>query len=382
MTPPFSLLIKPASADCNLECDYCFYLRKKDLYPETARHRMPDHVLDRLIQSYMATSQPAYSMIWQGGEPTLMGHDFFQQAIELQKRYGRTGARIANSVQTNATLITPKLASLFASYRFLLGCSLDGPAGMHDTYRKAPGGRPSHHLAEKGIRVLQEHRVPVNALVLVSQANVHKPLEVYEYLKRQGLTFIQFVPCVEFDDQGRLQPFSVSGPEWGRFMLSIFEAWMAHDRTRVSVRLFETILSKLVYGQAVDCCFASKCDHYFVVEYNGDIYPCDFFVFPEYKIGNIMDMSWSEAQDSPIARQFASLKQEWNPDCDVCGHKDLCMGDCLKFRHNMRNGSREKSWLCPGWKFFFSETRERFEMLARSIRDTQPYPGSYPKGRV
>jgi uncharacterized protein len=343
---------------------------------------MPDHVLDRLIQSYMATNQPAYSMIWQGGEPTLMGHKFFQQVVQLQKKYGQQGSRIANSVQTNATLITPRLASFFASYRFLLGCSLDGPAEMHDRYRKASGNKPSHHLVLKGIHILQEHRVPVNALVLVSQANVHKPLEVYEYLKGQGLTFLQFVPCVEFDDQGRLLPFSISGQEWGQFMGSIFEAWMAHDRTRISVRLFETVLSKLVYGQASDCCFASKCDHYFVVEHNGDIYPCDFFVCPEYKIGNIMDMSWAEVQSSSQAKRFASYKQKWNSDCDVCEYHNLCMGDCLKFRRNMLNGSREKSWLCSGWKFFFSQTRKRFEMLARSIRDNTPCPGSYPKGRV
>ena len=343
---------------------------------------MPDHVLDRLIQSFMATRQTAYSMIWQGGEPTLMGHNFFQRVVDLQKKYGRAGSRIANSVQTNATLITPNLASLFASYRFLLGCSLDGPVHMHDQYRRAPGDKPSHHLAEKGIHILQDHRIPVNALVLVSQANVQSPIEVYEYLKGQGLTFLQFVPCVEFDDQGRLLPLSISGPEWGRFMLSIFEAWLAEDRTRISVRLFETILSKLVYGQARDCCFAPRCDHYFVVEYNGDIYPCDFFVFPEYKIGNIMDTSWSEVQSSPIAQRFASYKQEWNPDCDLCEYKNLCMGDCLKFRTNMLHGSGEKSWLCSGWKLFFSATLERFEMLARSIRDNKPYPGSYPKGRV
>ncbi|MFP4258952.1 MAG: anaerobic sulfatase maturase [Desulfovermiculus sp.] len=382
MTSPFSLLIKPASADCNLQCEYCFYLQKKDLYPESPRHRMQDYVLEQLIHSYLSTRQQVYSMIWQGGEPTLMGHDFFGRVVDLQKKYGRPGSRIANSVQTNATLITPQLASLFADYRFLLGCSLDGPADLHDQYRRTPGHKPSHHLTLQGIQTLRRHQVPVNGLVLVSQANVHSPQDVYDYLKAQGLTFLQFVPCVEFDDQGRLLPFSISGEQWGRFMLAVFERWLPRDRTKISVRLFESILSKLVHGQASDCCFAPRCNHYYVVEYNGDIYPCDFFVTPRYKLGNIMDNSWSEVQESAVARHFSSLKQDLSPACEVCEFRELCMGDCLKFRKNMLHGPQEQSWLCSGWKLFFSATLERFKLLARCIRDNTPYPDSYPIGRV
>ena len=378
MSQPFSLLVKPASADCNLKCEYCFYLDTHRLYPQEATHRMSDEVLDRLIQSYMHTDQPVYSMIWQGGEPTLMGRDFYQRVIDLQKRYGKQGARIANSIQTNATMISPDLAAHFATYRFLAGCSLDGPPAMHDLYRRTRFDQPTQHLVLKGIHTLRSQGVAVNALVLVSQANVHDPLQVYAYLKKQGFTFIQFVPCVEFDAQGTPLPFSISGEEWGRFMLAIFHSWFEQDRGRISIRLFESILSSLVWGQAGECCFGARCNHYFVVEYNGDVFPCDFFVKSEYTIGNILDLSWSQIQDSQISHSFARLKQDWNLACETCPHQSLCMGDCLKFRQALQKGPDQLSSLCPGWKMFFDATIERFTHLARSIGEHRPPTGREP----
>lgn len=368
---PFSLLLKPASADCNLDCDYCFYLEKKDLYPGSKTHRMKDEVLEAVIRGYMNTPQPVYSMIWQGGEPTLMGGTFFEKVIALQKHWGRKGARISNSIQTNGTKITRNLATHLGRYRFLAGCSLDGPPEMHDRFRRTKGGKETHSLVMRGIRTLRQHLVPVNILVLVSAANVEKPLTLYRYLKSKGFTHLQFVPCVEFDPGGRPLPCSIDANQWGVFLNRIFDEWFDQDKTTISVRLFESILSTLVYGRTPDCGFGARCDQYFVVEHNGDIYPCDFFVEKKYKIGNVLELTWEEALNSPVFQNFAAGKSQWNVECDPCDFQRFCMGDCLKHRLQPGQGPQGLSWLCPGWKRFYTHSLGRLRTLARDIaRDT------------
>jgi uncharacterized protein len=365
---PFSLLIKPASADCNLRCDYCFYLEKCALYPEPARHRMTRDTLDQLVKSYMATQQETYAFGWQGGEPTLMGVDFFRDATKLQAEYGERGVSVANGLQTNATLIDDELAAHFGKYKFLLGCSLDGPAEVHDRYRLTAGGKPSHAAVMRGIETLRRHGVEFNILVLVSQSNVHRAREVYHYLTDQGFLYHQYIPCVEFDDNGQLLPFAITGEEWGRFLCEIYDVWRPGDTRRVSVREFDSILVNMVDGACAQCTMGTNCRQYFVVEHNGDIYPCDFFVEPELKLGNVHDTTWRQAWDSPTYRAFGEQKSDWNDDCIACPHLDLCGGDCIKHRNHNGNEPSNLSWLCAGLKPFYDHTRDGFELLADEVR--------------
>jgi len=365
---PFSLLIKPASADCNLKCTYCFYLEKCSLYPGTRKHRMSDSVLEKLIQSYMATPQPAYSFAWQGGEPTLMGWEFFRKVTDLQQTFGKTGAVVTNGIQTNATLIDDTLAAHLAQYRFLAGVSLDGPADIHNRFRQTAGGGPSHAAVLKGIDTLVRHKVAFNILVLVSQANVRRAREVYRYLVDSGFYFHQYIPCVEFDDRGKLLPFAISGPEWGDFLCEIFDLWHPRDIQRVSIRHFDSLLNKMVDSSVTVCTLGENCCQYFVVEYNGDIYPCDFFVGKNYKLGNITKTSWRRMISSSQYQSFGSRKSDWNQFCETCEFLTLCSGDCLKHRMYGSHPARNMSRLCSGWKQFFEHSAHKFNELAQTIR--------------
>lgn len=365
---PFSLLVKPASADCNLGCEYCFYLSRHSLYPGTNKHRMSDPILERVIKTYMETKQPGYSICWQGGEPALMGVDFFSKAIEFQKKYGSFGARISNSVQTNATCITDKMAALFARYKFLVGCSLDGPEEIHNLYRKTTRGKPTHKDVIKGIEILKKHQVLFNILTLVSQANIAHGPEVYHYLKKKGFLYHQYIPCVEFDGKENLKPFAITGKEWGRFLCSVFDSWYPEDPFSVSVRNFDSILSKKIDGISDVCVMGDNCCQYFVVEYNGDIYPCDFFVEKPLKLGNIMENSWEEMIESSAYKDFGAQKTCWNEKCTACDYLELCAGDCLKNRTYSGNSPQNLSWLCTGWEKFFKHTNSRFGNLSEKIK--------------
>jgi len=367
----FSLLIKPASADCNLNCEYCFYLDKCHLYPESKRHRMPDEVLEQLVKSYMATPQSTYFFGWQGGEPTMMGVEFFRKATALQEKYGYRGAVVANGLQTNATLIDDELAQHFARYRFLLGCSLDGPAEIHNRYRLTIGGKPSHEKVLKGIRTLKRHGVEQNILVLVSQANVRHAAEVYHWLIRNGFFYHQYIPCVEFDADGTPLPFAINGQEWGEFLCTLFNQWYSHDINKVSIRLFDSVLQKMVDGTVNACHMGRDCRQYFVVEFNGDIYPCDFFVETPLKIGNIMDMDWDEALEAGSYREFGLQKSNWNSKCQTCDCLNYCRGDCLKNRLYAGNTAQNLSWLCEGWLQFYRHTRRKFHSIADELQQTR-----------
>ena len=366
---PFSLLIKPASADCNLRCRYCFYLCKSGLYPKEPVHRMTDRVLETVIRTYMALPMPQYVFGWQGGEPTLMGTDFFKRVTELQSRYGSSGSSVANGLQTNATLITPEMARHFTEYRFLIGVSLDGPPEVHDPYRVKAGGGGTHADVMRGIKILQEQRTDFNILTLVTKANVSQAALVYRYLCDQGFSYHQYIPCVEFDDAGIPLPFSLEGEDWGKFLCELFDAWYPKDTRRISIRLFDSILSCLVDGVRSICHMGTDCRSYFVVEHNGDLFPCDFFVEPDLCLGSIMEISWQDALNHPRYRQFGQNKSAYPPICTRCPYCFLCMGDCLKHR---QSGSLpvtgDLSRLCAGWKLFYSHTLPRFNQLADQIR--------------
>jgi uncharacterized protein len=380
---PFSLLVKPASADCNLACEYCFYLDRAGLYPGTAVHRMPDSVLEAMVRGYLATPQPQYTFGWQGGEPTLMGADFFRRATDLQRRHGRPGAIVANGLQTNGTLLDDGFAALLAERRFLVGLSLDGPARLHDRHRRRRDGLGSHAAVLEGLACLRRQSVEFNVLTLVSQANVRDPETVYRYLRDEiGCAYHQYIECVEFDAAGRLQPWAVDGAEWGEFLCRLFDVWFP-DARRVSVRLFDTLLAKRVDGVSTTCAAGRDCREYFVVEWNGDVYPCDFYVRPDLLLGNAVDADWATLQASPAYEVFGARKRAWHADCDACPYLDFCNGDCPKNRvgHGPA-GPRARSRLCAGWKRFFAHAGPRLEALARGIlrereARTQP-PAVFP----
>jgi uncharacterized protein len=364
----FSLLIKPAGADCNLRCGYCFYLKKSALYPGAPRHRMTDAILDRMIGSFMATGQRVYSFAWQGGEPTLVGLDFFKRVVELQKHYGKHGATVANGLQTNGTLLDDDWARHFAEYKFLLGVSLDGPEAIHDHFRLYGDRRGSHAEVLKGIAALRRQRAEFNILTLVSQANAHHATEVYDYLVERGFLYHQYIECVEFDEKGDLLPFSVSGAEWGAFLCAIFDRWFASDTRRVSVRLFDSVLARLVDGATNVCTMGADCRNYLVVEHNGDIYPCDFFVEPDLRLGNIMRDDWAALWGRERFAAFGAAKCGWNPQCASCPYLALCGGDCQKHRYAKGRDPGNLSALCEGWRLFHGHTRDRFLQLADGIR--------------
>lgn len=343
---------------------------------------MPDEVLDRLVRSYLQTDQSVYSFGWQGGEPTLMGLPFFERVIELQKRYGKPRSSVANGLQTNATLIDRPLAEHLSRYRFLVGCSLDGPEQIHDQFRTGRNGQVSHSKVVNGIKALRESGASYNVLVLVSQSNVAKAREVYHYLVREGHHYHQYIPCVEFDEAGNLQPYAISGREWGNFLCELFDEWYQKDTRMVSIRHFDSILSRIVDGSDTVCTMGRNCCQYFVVEYNGDVYPCDFFVEPALKLGNVLTHSWSELQSSRQYLDFGNQKSDWNPECSRCDNLDLCNGDCLKHRLYAGNIPQNISYLCDGWKHFYTHTRPRFNTLAEVVvRERQPAGNMNQPGR-
>jgi len=362
----FSLLIKPSAADCNLKCAYCFYIGRQRL---TGPHpRMSDEILEKTIASYLGSRQRvSYSFSWQGGEPALMGPAFFKKVVKLQMRYAPPRAVICNGFQTNGTLITDELAAFLAQYQFLFGVSLDGPAQLHDHYRKTAAGANTHASVLRGIERLRKHGVDFNVLALVNDKTVKQPREIYGYFKNQGFFHQQYVPCVELDPSGRALPCSVSGAAWGEFLCAIFDRWIAEDVGRISIRLFDSILEYLLSGKRNACTMGTDCRQYFVVEYDGSVYPCDFFVRDEWCLGNVASGSWRDFLQSPLYRQFGIEKARWADDCRGCPHLSLCQGDCPKFRPVVA-GARGKSLLCQGWQAFYAHAVPRLAQLADTLK--------------
>jgi uncharacterized protein len=295
-----------------------------------------------------------------------MGVEFFKKVVRLQMQYGSPGAVVCNGFQTNATLITDELAAFLAEYKFLFGVSLDGPAQLHDYYRKTRGGMPSHAAVLKGIDRLKRHGVEYNVLALVNDRTVKQPRSIYGYFKNLGLYHQQYVPCVEFDVAGQLLPYSITGHDWGYFLCELFDSWVSEDTGRVSIRLFDSILEYLVSGKRNSCTMGTDCRQYFVVEYDGSVYPCDFFVQDQFKLGNICSGSWREFQQAAKYREFGVEKTNFCEECRACPWVEFCQGDCQKFRP--RGGVNARSILCDGWKAFFAHALPRLRPIAEEIR--------------
>ena len=327
---------------------------------------MDERTLERLVGSYLALPQETHTFGWQGGEPTLMGLPFFRRMVELQTALGQPGAKVANGLQTNGTLLDDEFASFLSDYRFLVGVSLDGPAALHDAGRYTVSGQVTHARVLSGIECLRRRRVEFNILTLVTQNNAARPAEVYDYLIANGFYYQQYIECVNFADSPTVAPFAIDGPEWGEFLCAIFDRWYPRDVQKVSVRLFDAILAHLVDGTANTCTHSGNCQCYFLVEHNGDIYPCDFHVQPEWRLGNLHTDSWAALWNGPRFAQFGARKtREEETRCGGCPYLAICLGDCPK---NRGSDVSRRSRLCEGWQRFYRHTLPRFQELAGQIR--------------
>ncbi|MBP5670858.1 MAG: anaerobic sulfatase maturase [Victivallales bacterium] len=363
-SPDYTLLIKPASGDCNLHCDYCFYACKCLLYPNGSR-RMAEATLKRLIESYFGRSQTEYTFAWQGGEPTLMGQDFYRNAVEIQNSLKPANATVRNVLQTNGVLLNDEWAKFLHDNDFLVGVSLDGPAALHDRYRRHVNGHGSQMEVMTALKCLKKRKVETNILTLVSEANCRNATQIYKYLKDNGFKYHQYIECVECDDANQPLPFSLKPGQWGSFLCDLFDAWYPNDVTVISIRLFDSIVSRLVTGLPTVCPMGGNCCNYLVIEHNGDVYPCDFHVLPEWKLGNVMSDSLRELFNSPKFLSFGQKKQPDNPNCLSCRYSKLCMADCPKHRRFTHD---RRSALCQDWLAFYDHTITRFEQLAAWVK--------------
>lgn len=362
----FSLLIKPTSADCNLNCGYCFYhQRSTDPYESDQIHKMNDDVLISIISQYLEISGQYGAFSWQGGEPLLMGIEFFKKVVEFQQMYGYSGQYVGNSVQTNAILVTPDFAKLFHDYSFLLGVSLDGPEEYHDYYRKTYSGDGTFHKVMEGVNMLREHKVEFNILSVVNDLTVKKPDEIYSFFLENGFNFLQFIPAVEFDrETGQVTDYSVKPKDYGDFLCRLFDLWYNNGNPTVSIRMFDNIASIYAGVKSEACVYMKECGNYAVIEYNGDVYPCDFFVEKPLFLGNLMEIPLKDIVIGEKMQVFSRQKCGATIDaCKKCRWEYICHCGCPHFRYN---GGID--YLCESCKNFFDYTENRFRILAERLR--------------
>jgi uncharacterized protein len=374
-----SLLIKPASALCNLDCAYCFYLdREADPYRDLPGRRMTDETLERLVDTFLFYSYPNSVFAFQGGEPMLTGLKFYEKLIEFQKHYGRDGQNVSNALQTNAVLIDDDWCALFREYNWLVGVSIDGPEQVHDRYRLDRRGGGTWKQVMRGIETLKKNRVEFNVLCVLSQANVEQPREIYRFFRALGVDYIQYIPLAEFAPDGSPLPFTITAEQYGRFMSETFELWWG-ERRKARIRSFDNLAEALAGQQPGNCTLNETCDSYCVVEYNGDVYPCDFFVQKDWKLGNILVDSWPEISRRRRRYQFAANKVLPRPECAACEFQSVCRNGCPKLRHAPRRRFEDLDYFCPAYKMIFAQVlgplkAEVEKLMARSAAQAvSPY---------
>lgn len=373
-----SVLVKPAGPDCNMVCKYCFYLEKNELFPDTRFHRMKEDILEETIRQVMSQDRREVSFSWQGGEPTLMGLPFFEKAVELQQRYGR-GHSVGNGLQTNGILINKHWAKLLKAYSFLVGLSLDGPEHIQDHYRLLRNGKGSWSRVVDCAKRLLDSDVAVNALTVVNDYSVQFPEEIYDFHKSLGLNYMQFIPCVEKDQQDatRTAPFSVPPIKYGEFLCKLFDLWEAdfiEGKPTTSIRYFDSVFYNYVGWSPPECTLLEKCGVYVVVEHNGNVYSCDFFVEPEWKLGNVMENNLISLLNSERQYKFGRMKAVLQEDCKECQWLFFCRGGCIKDRLNNPE-NRKKSYLCEAYKMFFKHADARLRKMADCWKSRQDFNG-------
>ena len=372
--PLLSILVKPAGPDCNMRCHYCFYLEKAELFSEHKVHRMSEATLEEMVQQVLAQGGQQVSFGWQGGEPTLMGLSFFEKAVEFQQRYGR-GQTVGNGLQTNGTLIDKEWSKFLSQYKFLVGLSLDGPKHIHDKYRKFKGGDDSWDKIKDKAALMMDNGVEVNGLVVVNNYSVQFPDEIYEFHKSIGLTYQQYIPCLETSPKNPKTPtpFSVSPKALGEFLCRLFDLWIGDFKNGVpttSIRFFDSLFHSYVGLQAPECTLLKECGVYVVVEYNGDVFACDFFVEPEWKLGNIADNRLKDMLNSAQQARFGRMKSTLHKDCQKCKWLPFCRGGCPKDCIG-EPGYSSLNHFCPSFKIFFEHIDERMKNLANDWRRQQ-----------
>jgi uncharacterized protein len=365
-------MAKPGGSRCNLACQYCFYLRKGDLYPGS-RFRMPDEVLKEYIRQTIETHCiPEVTFAWQGGEPTLMGRGFFEKAIALQKNYRRPGMVIHNTIQTNGILLDDRWCEFFKKNRFLVGISMDGPRELHDACRTDASGKGTFDRVMKGLAHLKKHSVDFNVLCTVNAMNGDHPREVYNFFRDVvKAQFIQFIPVVERDQKtGPVTPLSVGPEQFGRFLAGVFDEWVRHDVGTVYIQHFDAALAGW-YGEPHGICvFSPTCGQAMVIEHNGDVYSCDHFVDRDHLLGNIMTDPLDEMVGSSRQSQFGRDKQEGLPAyCRSCRFLFACQGECPKNRFIATpDGEPGLNYLCKGYRLFFAHIAGPMEYMAQELR--------------
>ena len=366
-----SLLIKPVSGLCNLNCSYCFYLeRDTDPYRLLPSRRMSLETLERLVDTWLFYSFPASTFAFQGGEPTLAGVEFYETLVDLQKRYGRDGQSVSNSIQTNAVILDDRWCALFAEYNWLVGVSLDGPEAAHDLYRRNQAGHASWKTVMAGLDLLRRHKVDFNILCVLSQANVGQPREMYRFFRGLGIEHIQYIPLAEFDAEGRPLAFTITPAQYGRFLSETFDIWWS-DRRRVRVRWFDNVAEALAGQKPATCTLHEMCDSYVVVEHNGDVFPCDFFVEEGWRLGSVTVDSWPEIARRQRRLSFALNKAISHPECEACEYQPVCRGGCPKLRHAPRRRFEDLDYFCPAYKMIYERCLDPLrkdvqKLLARS----------------
>jgi uncharacterized protein len=379
--PSFHVLAKPTGPICNLDCDYCFFLSKEALYPGD-RFRMTDDLLDTYIRQLLESQDsPEVTIAWQGGEPTLMGVDFFRRSLELVEHHRRPGQVVQHTIQTNGTLLTDEWGELLARHDFLVGISIDGPRELHDTYRVDKRGNPTFDKVIRGLDLLKKHGVEFNVLCTVNAANQHHPRDVYRFFRDDlGARFIQLIPIVERDNDTGFQEGdsvtdrSVDPEAWGRFLIAVFDEWVVRDVGSVFVQTFDSALASWLGVAGAVCIFRETCGDAVALEHNGDLYSCDHFVEPGHLIGNITQTHMVELLASPQQRAFGEAKRDTLPRyCLECEVRFACHGECPKNRFTLTpDGEPGLNYLCAGYLAFFTHIDGLMRAMAELLRRGRP----------
>lgn len=386
---PLYVILKPAGAHCNLACKYCYYLEKNKLYPTAQRHLMSDEMLEQFTREYIeAQTMSQVLFTWHGGEPLLRSIDFYRKALSLQQKYAG-GRRIDNVIQTNGTLLTDKWCEFFAQNHWLVGISIDGPQPYHDHYRLTAAGKPSWKKVMQGIKLLKKHGVEWNAMAVVNAYNVNHPLEFYRFFKENGCQFLQFTPIVERltrhedgrtlasladKDEISLSEASVAPEQWGYFLCAIFDEWVRKDVGKIFVEIFDCTLANWMGISPGICAYSKECGHAGVMEHNGDVYSCDHFVFPEYKLGNIRDHSLIDMLYGEQQQEFSRLKHSSLPrQCKECDMEFACHGECPKNRFMKdKYGDSGLNYLCPGYYHYYQHVAPYMDYMKQELMSQRP----------
>ena len=373
----FDVMLKPRGPICNLDCEYCYYLEKESLYPNSD-NRMTDDVLEDFIQQYIQSNAcSSITFAWQGGEPTLMGLDFFQKAVDMQKKYAQINTHIENCLQTNGTLLNDEWCQFFKQNNFLIGISIDGPAAYHDIYRKDKGGKPSSERVMQGLMLLKKHGVEFNILASVHAGNSKYPLEIYRFFRDDlKAKYIQFIPIVELDNKAgeqkgnKVTERSVNAEMLGDFLIAIFDEWVRHDVGEIFVQIFDVALGKWLGVPGGLCVFDKICGRSLAMEHNGDLYSCDHFVEPCYRLGNIIETDIIQLIDSQQQKRFGYAKLESLPKyCMDCEVRFACNGGCPKNRiRQAPDGDYGLNYLCKGYRAFFNHIDQPMKTMTELIR--------------